>query len=60
MTAQEFITSKGNITDPNIRFVKAGNTVVVPLADLLDEYVGVNAPKIVSASGPSKKPKKKA
>lgn len=39
MNAKDFIASKGNITDPNIRFLNAGEVTIIPLEDLLDEYV---------------------
>jgi len=65
MNAKEFIASKGNITDPDIRFLNAGEVRIIPLEDLLDEYL-VQAPATevskaaaeVQAAKPQKVPAK--
>lgn len=45
MTAQDFLTQFGEATDPNARFINAGNTVVIPLAELLEKYLAVKTAK---------------
>lgn len=55
MKAKQFIESYGTPTDDNVRFLKAGNTVIVPLAELLEKYAVTVAP---TAPKPATKPKK--
>jgi hypothetical protein len=56
MKAEQFIKSKGNITDPNIRFLNAGAVTNIPLAQLLDEYAALQDKPVIA---PVKKLKKK-
>ena len=45
MKTDDFLKQFGEITDTNVRFISAGNTVIVPVAELLEKYLAVNAPK---------------
>jgi hypothetical protein len=45
MTAEQFLKQFGETTDPNARFINAGNTVVIPLVELLEKYLAANEPK---------------
>ena len=38
MTVIEFLSQYGELKDANVHFVKAGNTVVKPVSDLLEEF----------------------
>lgn len=45
MKTDDFLKQFGEAADPNARFINAGNTVVIPLAELLEKYLAAMAPK---------------
>lgn len=56
MTAHEFLSQFGTLKDVNVHFVKAGNTVVKPVAELLDDYLAAKwKPAPTAKSNKSKK-----
>lgn len=57
MKAATYLKQFGEVTDPNVKFINAGNTVVKPLAELLEDYAKTAAEPATEYVAPASKKK---